>query len=220
MILDLLQAGTALKNPHSAMISSITSLTGSIESNLQNAPGWEPADITEFMTHASNIPTTMSSFLSHTNKLSGVDISSGYNMSNIFSIAKTAKGILKAPGCDSILNMFKSLTGGAVLLYALYEFLTHLDKYLPAAAILLLNGYLNDIEQMILHDLNAYANALQLAILNGISDGLLGLLGDNCFAGIVGAIATDKLKSRLIGEISSGRAKANSAVRSVLSKRL
>lgn len=146
--------------------------------------------------------TGVQNLLGHTNKLSGVDMSS-----DIFTVvAKTMNSAKTATGeksCSTVLSAFGALQNMAVIVSDTTKTIKLLEKFLLdipgqiAAIPAQLNTFANKLAQQIVTDVDALVKARLVITQNAIAAHLVTLIDDECVGAIVASMMTVPLRKEV-----------------------
>jgi len=202
----LISGGKAFKNPMTGSISSLTSKIDLLQLDNPASPIYAeltPTQITEITTAFENIKTQMVDFQSHTDTLSGVNMGGDKGMAQMAQIMSVARVASGQQTCSEFNKAFGSIMNAAEIAAEIAALLLLIQQLIenPEAVIEELKNRLNAMTQrmadQIAADLQAFAQAQATALANAVGEAIVGLLGDNCFANVLGAVATDEMKKKI-----------------------
>ena len=137
--------------------------------------------------------------LEHSNKLSGVDMSS-----DVFHVvAKTvnaAKTVTGEKSCDAVLAAFGSLQNAANIITDTIATIQQLESFLlniPSSINQIpqiLENYANRLVAQVIADTEVLAQARILLVQKAISESLVNLIGDECLGAVLAGVMTEPLK--------------------------
>jgi hypothetical protein len=147
--------------------------------------------------------TSTENMLSHTNKLSGVDISS-----DVFTVvAKTmngAKSITGEKSCANVLAAFGAIQNMAAIVTDTIKSIKLVEEFLldiPGQIAALpgqLNAYASQLESQIIKDAAALTQARIVITQNAIATHLVTLISDPCVSEIIAGVMTAPLKKEVV----------------------
>jgi hypothetical protein len=149
--------------------------------------------------------------LGHTNKLSGVDLSSDV-MSVVAKTMNSAKSITGEKSCSTVLAAFGSLQNIANNIQETIAAVEEVEAFIKdipnqiAALPAKLENYANNVTQQIVADVGVLAEARLVLLQNSISQSLVSLVDDECLSAVMGGIMSQPLKdevSKVTSELAS-----------------
>lgn len=220
---SLITSGGAFSNPYASHISSLN-LVVSV-SGLTNpsspfyinaiADAFSANPLTTFtpskVTTITNTFTTMleqvTNFASHTDKLSGVDISGDIGLGNMAQIMTVARAVSGESSCTEFNKAFGAIANASIIIALIAELISKIQNFLENPEEIVdelldkLEGMANQLVSQIASDLQAFAQGKLLAIANALSSAITGLISDPCFSAVINQIATDEMKNQIQSQI-------------------
>jgi hypothetical protein len=212
-IIDQVKAGTGLINPLSMLSGPITILDGFTLQGLQAAAIAQaqikdidppnPVDIQNMFNKITMAKDSLSQMLSHSNKISGVDLSGNGTFASIAKTMSAARSVTGELSCQSVLDAFGAVTDAAAIInevtsvMKLVEMLVNdIDlaiQNLPSA----LESLANRMLQQIVADQAALANAKIELAQNMIASSLSSLFDDECAGAVLAGVMSQEMKNSI-----------------------
>lgn len=210
-ILEQVKSGTGLFNPLSVLSGPIGVLSGFTLQGLQDSAILQaqikdidppnPVDVQNMFNKITMAKDNLSQMLTHSNKISGVDLSGAGTLATIAKTMSSARTATGQSSCQSVLDAFGSITDAAAIInevagiMKLVEMLTNdidlVIANLPSA----LEALANRIAQRIIADQAALANAQLELAQNMIASSLAGLFDDECAGAVLAGVMTQEMKN-------------------------
>lgn len=208
-VAQLIRAGKGFVNPYTSAItqmqSKLTQLVADMPT-LRLNPNISPHADT-ILQSVGVLQTTAGNFLGHTNKLSGVSLSTGIDSVNFATISSVLATVQKygndGSACELINGAFGSIVKAAQYITDIMGLIAKIDNIDVLASQLpdVIDNLMNAMENQIITDLAVFANAQITALQYAAAAALTELTGNPCISEIISIIGTAELRKVAIPAI-------------------
>lgn len=214
-VLDLIQSGQAFTNPLAGPINTVKFAVNNVLTHASFSQ-LDPFQQMNMTTAVQNLDSQLQQFLTHTNQMSGVDLSGPRNFLSMSQIATSARTALGSDSCDSLNNVFGAITQALQFANAFFQLVTLIQTYLENPQLLAdqviqsINFQVQEITTQIQRDVAAFTQTQIVALQNALAQGITGLVGDPCVGAVFSQIATDQMRGVVNQKVSEQTSKLSS----------
>lgn len=205
-LFSTIASGNAFKNPFDSGFSSLKSQVEMLDLTNPASPilaDLTPSQITSITQSFSDMMENMDGFMNHTDNMSGVNLNADIGFSKVSQVMSVARVASGQQTCSEFNKAFGSIMKAAEIINQARDLEKQIERLLthPEEAVAEIIARANALKQRMADqmaaDILAFEQGMATALANAVSESIVSLLGDGCFANVVGAVATDEMMKKI-----------------------
>lgn len=168
------------------------------------------ANATQISNALTTLTTTVGRFTSHSNNISGISLTNGLNGANFATISTIMSTVQEYRNdgsiCELIHGAFGAILKAESIINDINLLLSRLAdiRNIPGQIVTAINSLISRLEQQIIDDLNAFAEAQLEALQYAASAAINALIGNKCISEVLTRIGSQELKNIVHERINRG----------------